>query len=88
MSIESRSAKILLLDMAPQEVIDYLDELKIPSPYKEILLVRCVNKLQRFPALDYLEEHYKIHISYWDHVKKLREAFELVYKAHLYRMQK
>ena len=88
MSIESRSAKVLLLNMPPQEVIDYLDELKIPSPYREILIVRCINKLQRFPALDYLEEHYKIYLSYWNHVKKLKEAFELVYKANKYRIQK
>ena len=89
MSIETRSTKVFIKDMAPKEALDLFDSLQLPTPFKEILIASCVQKLDAFPAIDYLEENYHIHISYWNYVKRLKESLIMFRKAYKYHtMQK
>lgn len=83
MSIERRAAKLYLKDLPPLEALELLDKYRIPSPYKEILIAICVERLKDFPALDYLEEKFKIHIGYWDFRKKTGKALDMFRKSHL-----
>jgi len=83
MSIERRATKIYLKELPPLTVLELLDKYHIPSPYKEILIAICVERLKDFPALDFLEEKFKIHIGYWDFRKKTSKALDIFRKSHL-----
>lgn len=86
MSIESCSTKLYLRELAPLEAINKIESFEIPTPYKEILIACCVKHLEHYSALDYLEEKYKIHISYWTYVRKLNKALILFRNANLYQI--
>lgn len=81
MSIETSSTKFYLRELAPLEALERINSFRIPSPYKEILIACCVEQLDAFPAIDYLEETYNIHISYWTYVRKLKKALIIFRKA-------
>ena len=83
MSIERRAAKLYLKDLPPLEALELLEKYHIPSPYKEILIAICVERLKDFPALDFLEEKYKICLGYWDFRKKTGVALDIFRKSHL-----
>jgi hypothetical protein len=87
MSIETSSTKLYLRELAPMEAIDKIESFRIPSPYKEILIACCVEQLDAFPAIDYLEEKYQIHISYWTYVRQLKKALILFRNANLYQIK-
>ena len=84
MGIEARSTKIYLRDLPPLQVYDLLDEYKIPTPYKEVLIASCANRLDAYPAIDYIEENFGIHLSYWNYVKLLKESLIMFYKTQKY----
>lgn len=86
MSIETSSTKFYLRDLAPQEALDKIEAFKIPSPYKEILIASCVEELDAFPAIDYLEEKYNIVMSYWTYVRSLKKALIKFRAANLYQI--
>lgn len=77
MNIENRAVKILLKHSAPLEVYQKLEEYRIPSPYKEILIVSCIEGKDYFQALDLLAERYNIHLSYWTYCRRLKRALEM-----------
>lgn len=82
MDMENKVTKRFLKDMAPNEVLFYLDELKIPSPHKEILIAVCVFDKDGWEGVDFLEKEYHISIGYWSFVRRLKEAlkkFRLAY---------
>lgn len=87
MSVETSSTKLYLRELAPMEAIDKIESFRIPSPYKEILIACCVEQLDAFPAIDYLEEKYQIHISYWTYVRQLKKALILFRNANLYQIK-
>lgn len=86
MSIETSATKLYLRELAPIEVLEKLDSFRIPSPYKEILIACCVEQLEAFPAIDYLEEKYNIHLSYWTYVRNLKKALQKFRTANLYQL--
>lgn len=83
MNNRRRSTKVYLRNEPPNKVLKLLDDYNIASPYKEILIVSCVKQLKAFPAIDYLEEHFNIYISYWNYIKLLPKALDMFYKAHV-----
>lgn len=81
MKLENRAVKVLLKNSAPIEVYQKLEEYRIPTPYKEILIVSCVLGKDYFSAIDTLSEDYGIHLSYWTYCRRLKKALELYYKS-------
>lgn len=82
MNIENRATKLYLKELPPLTVYDLLDKYRIPTPFKEILIAVCILKLKDFPALDYLQEKYNIHLSYRTYVRRLKDALEMFRKSH------
>lgn len=74
MSIETSATKLYLRELPPLQVYDLLEEYRIPTPYKEVLIASCACRLDAFPAIDYIEETFDLNISYWHYVKLLKEA--------------
>ena len=83
MSIERRATKIYLKELPPLTVLELLDKYHIPSPYKEILIAICVERLNVYSAVDFLSEEYNINIGYWNLRKKTSEALDIFRKSHL-----
>lgn len=86
MSIETSSTKFYLRELAPLEAIHKIESFRIPSPYKEILIASCVEQLDAYPAMDYLEEKYNMHINYWTYVRSLKKALLKFRTANLYQI--
>lgn len=82
MNIENRATKLYLKELAPWYALKLFDEYKIPSPYKEVLIACCVERLDAFRALDYLEEH-KIYMSYFTYIRRLKTALTMFRKSHI-----
>lgn len=82
MSLENRATKIYLRELAPKQALDLLDEYKIPSPFKEILIVCCVERRKDFDAIDTLEERYKIYLSKRTYDRRLKDSLEMFRKSH------
>lgn len=74
--IERRTTKIYLKSLPPLTVHKLVNEYKIPSPYKEILLTVCAEDISGFKALDHLSKTYHINISYWQLTTKLSKALD------------
>lgn len=53
MNPENRAIKIHIKEMAPMTAIQKIEDYKIPTPYKEILIA-LVNRKEGYEALDYL----------------------------------
>jgi hypothetical protein len=85
MNIDNKATKYFLKNLAPLEAIDLIDSYQIPTPYKEILITACIYDKEGFEGCDFLQEKYKIHMSYWNFVKKLKEALIKFRKSHLYK---
>lgn len=88
MNEQNRIAKIYLKNLAPNEALDLINKYNIPSPHKEVLISACVYNRSGFEGCDFIAENYKIHIGYWDFVKKLKEALIMFRKSYLYHKQK
>ncbi len=83
MNINNRATKLYLKSLAPIKAYELIDKYRIPSPYKEILIVCCILKLKDFEAISKLEKEYHIYIGYWTYVRKLKEALCIFYKSHI-----
>ena len=81
MNIENRATKVYLKSLAPIEVIKKVNEYKIPSPFKEVLLTVCVARKEGFEGCDYLAKEYEIHLGYWTFGRRLKEALEMFRKS-------
>ena len=82
MNIENRATKVYLKSLPPLTVYKFLDDYKIPSPFKEILITVCVNKKEGFPAMKHLAKEYNIHIEYWTLGRRLKKALEMFRESH------
>lgn len=82
MDIENRATKIYLKSLPPLTVHKLLDDYKIPSPYKEILITACVERKEGFAGIRHLEKEYNINIAYRTFGRKLREALEMFRESH------
>lgn len=87
MNIENRAVKVYLKSLAPNELLALLDKYNIPSPYKEILITVCIYNKSGFAGVDFLAEHYNIHLSYWTFVRRVKEALNVFRTAHRYNCQ-
>ena len=83
MNIENRATKLYIKELAPIQALELLDEYKIPSPYKEVLIVSCIERLDGFKAVDRLAEKYHIYIGYWTYVRRLKESLTMFRKSHI-----
>lgn len=81
MSIETSATKLYLKELPPNRVYELLEQYRIPSPYKWILIACCVERLDAYSAIDYLEEKHRIHISYWTYVRKLNDSLKMFRRA-------
>ena len=81
MNIENRATKLYLKALPPLTVYKFLDEYKIPSPYKEIIICCCVLRLSDFKAIRKLEE-YNIYLGQRTYIRRLKEALEMFRKSH------
>lgn len=75
-------AKLYLMHLPPVRVLELLDEYRIPSPYKEVIIVTCVDKIPRIPAQAHLAKKYDIHISFWQFGDRLRDGLDMFAKTH------
>jgi hypothetical protein len=82
MNIENRATKIFLKELPPVEVYRLLDEFKIPSPHKEVLIA-LINRKEGFEACDYLSETYHINLGYWTYGRRLKEALTMFRKSYI-----
>lgn len=83
MNIENRATKLYLKELAPIQALELLDIYKIPKPYKEILIVSCIERLDGFSAVDRLAEKYNIYLGYWTYVRRLKESLTMFRKSHI-----
>lgn len=83
MNIDNRATKVFLKSLAPIEAIELVEKFKIPSPQKECLIA-MINGKEGFEGCDYLEEKYKIHISYWTFGRRLKDGLEMFRKSKKY----
>lgn len=70
------------MHLPPVRVHQLVAEYRIPSPFKEVLIVTCVDKLDRFPAMRKLAQDYNINISFWQFGDRLRDALDMFYQTH------
>lgn len=77
MNVDNKRLKNKLKNLPPIVVHNKLELYKIPSPYKEIIILTCIDKLNVELAIDELRERYGIGLNYWNFILKTREAFDL-----------
>lgn len=83
MNIENRAVKLYIKELPPSVAIDLFEQYKIPSPYREILTIVCVERVVgRYKAMSILAERYKIYIDYWTFGRRLKDALEMFRKSH------
>ena len=69
-------------EMAPMTAIQKIEDYKIPTPYREILIA-LVNRKEGYEALDYLAEKFSIHMGYWTYGRRLKESLQMFRKSNL-----
>ena len=77
MKTETKKLKEKLKNLPPIVVYNKLELYKIPTPYKEIIILTCIDKLNVEPAIEMLKERYNINIGYWDFIAKTSKALNL-----------
>jgi hypothetical protein len=82
MNIENRATKVYLKSLPPLTALKFIDEYKIPTPHREILITVCVNRKEGFPAMKQLAKEFNINIEYWTLGRRLKEALEMFRKSH------
>lgn len=80
----SRATKIYIKHLPPILANKLIEEYKIPTPLKEVLISACVEKKGGFAGVRHLSEKYNINISYWQFVRYLGQGLEMFYKTHTY----
>lgn len=78
----------MLMEMAPIEAYEILEKYKIPTPYKELLEIICIERYKGYKILDKLEEKYHIYMEYWTMIKEFDEALDMFYKSNQYFVKK
>lgn len=77
MNIEKRKTKQYIKSLSPLEAEQLLDKYKIPSPYKEILYLVCVEKCPNFFVVaDELSKRHNVNMSTWQIGYRLSEALD------------
>ena len=84
MNVENRATKLYLKSKSPREVMQLLEDYKIPSPYKEVLITVCIHNKSGFEGMDFLSENFGINYSYWTFVRRVKESLDKFKKAHDY----
>ena len=82
MNIENRAVKLYIKELPPSVAIDLFEQYKIPSPYREILTIVCVERKGGYKAMEVLEKKYGIYMSYWTFCRRLKDALEMFRKSH------
>lgn len=82
MNIENRTTKVYLKSLPPLTAIELIENYKIPSPLKEVLLTACVARKEGFKGCDYLAKTYHVYLGYWTFGVKLKKALEMFRKSH------
>ena len=80
----SRATKLYIKHLPPILATKLIEDYKIPSPLKEVLISACIENKGGFEGVYNLEEKYDIHISYWKFVKCLSQGLDMFYKTHTY----
>lgn len=80
-----RATKIYLKHLPPLLAADLIDEYKIPSPQREVLISACIMGKGGFEGVAYLKEKYSIYISYWQFVRILSRGLDMFYNTHVYK---
>lgn len=83
MNIENRATKIMLKNMPSYMVEELIALYKIPSPYKEILIMTCVKEYTQFKAMKELGRE-GIHLSFRSFTRKQAVALEKFRVAHIF----
>lgn len=84
MKESSRATKLYIKHLPPILALKLIEDYKIPTPFKEVLIATCVENKGGFKGVEYLSEKYGINISYWQFVKYLSKGLEMFYKTHTY----
>lgn len=77
MNVDNKRLKNRLKNLPPIVVYNKLEMYKIPSPYKEIIILTCIDKLNVDLAISELRSRFNIGLTYWDFILKSRKAFDL-----------
>lgn len=83
MNIDNRATKLYIKSLALNKAYELLDLYRIPSPYKEVLIVSCILKLKDFKAIETLEKEFNIYIGFWTYVRRLKESLCMFRKSHI-----
>lgn len=79
-----RATKIYLKHLPPLLAIKLIDQYKIPSPEREVLISACVDHKGGFAGVENLKKKYDVHISYWAFVDNLARGLDKFYDTHVY----
>ena len=82
MKQSNKLAKLYLMHLPPIRVLELLGEYKIPSPHKEVIIATCVEKLDRYPAMEWLAKEHDINISFWQFGDRLRDGLTMFADTH------
>lgn len=84
MKEHSRATKLYIKHLPPILALKLIEDYKIPTPFKEVLISACVENKGGFDGVRFLSSKYGINISYWQFVKYLSKGLEMFYKTHTY----
>lgn len=82
MNIENRATKLYLKSLPPMTAYKLLDEYKIPTPYKEVLVCACILRLTDFQAIHNLSKQ-DIYLSQRTYLRRLQQGLEMFRKSHI-----
>lgn len=82
MNLDNKAIKGYIKSLPPYIALERFELYKIPSPYKEILTLICVERQNEFSALEELRKRYKIYMEYWTFVRRLKDALEMFDASH------
>lgn len=68
-------------ELAPNLAYEKLEKYRMASPYKEIIIATCIERLDTFSAIQFLKNKHNINLSYWTFVSKKQDALEMLHKC-------
>lgn len=81
MNIKSKEIRKEFKELAPNLAYEKLEKYRMASPYKEIIIATCIERLDAFSAIQFLKTKYNINLSYWTFVSKKQDALEMLDKC-------
>ena len=81
MNQDNRAIKLYIKNLAPLIAEELIDNYRIPSPHREVLLTACVARKEGYAGCDYLEKTYHISLGYWTFGRRLKEGLEMFRKS-------